>query len=207
MFACLRKRVVIPLLFLAFNSVSAHAFLLASPPEPTIESILDAQESGSWSTLNLSDLLGASWNVSGTTLSFNLVAEYGSFNWFQTLSLVDGSSSKTIFEGFDAPNKSSSYTLINDLTNFEFKTNFCLPGACVVEMNKFKVYMSPTKALYALAYDDNPSHVDYNDMVVTFKVKTTSVPTPVPEPETVAMLLAGLGLINMRIRNRRSSNV
>lgn len=201
MLVCLKKSVSVSALIMAVNSVNAHAFLFASPSEPTIESILDAQESGSWSSLNLSDILGASWNVAGTSLSFSLVSENASYNLFQTLSLYDGSTSETIFEGVDSPNKTAAYTLTSDLTNFEFKTNFFL----VSELNKYKIFISPTKSLYALAYDDTPNFtpsLDYNDMVVTFKVKTVAVPTPVPEPETLGMLLAGLGLMSVRLRNR-----
>ncbi|MEO8152701.1 MAG: DUF4114 domain-containing protein [Rhizobacter sp.] len=61
-------------------------------------------------------------------------------------------------------------------------------------------YQNGTTTNWAFAYEDG-TDFDYNDMVV----KVESIAAAVPEPSSIALLLAGLGLLGFAARRRTST--
>lgn len=184
-----RKLIAAAVLSTAALSSSAYA-----APEPSLPSILNYIEPTTWTEVaSFDDLLGASWNTSGTTLNFTLVAEFAGWAPYQTFNIVDGQSSNLIFQGSDTANATKTYTLSDILKGYFFGETAVSEDFLV---SKSKIYES-TSGLYVFTHEDTTDN-DFNDMVVAMKVSA------VPEPETYAMMLAGLGFVGFVARKKKA---
>jgi hypothetical protein len=190
------KRVLLALsyLMLGVGSISAYA----TSNEPTLKSILETEASGEWEELPFADLVNASWNVVSTTLNFSLISENADFAFKNSFLIKDDGVSTVVFAGSATPIYQStfSYVLQDELSRIYFKTGD-------ETSSKYKIYFNSLAKEYAFAYEDikgGSSDNDYNDMVVTMRVAVAAV----PEPESIAMLIAGLGLMGVVSRRKKT---
>jgi hypothetical protein len=186
-----RVLLVVSCLMLGVGSFTANA----TSAEPTLKSILKAEANSLWTQISFADLASASWNTAGATLTFSLIAEHADFAGINSFRIKDDNLRTTIFAGSATPaSPSVTYVLKDELSSVYFRTG-------TENSSNYKIFFNSTAKEYAFAYEDvkgKASDNDYNDMVVTMRAVV-----PVPEPESVAMLMAGLGLMGMIARRKK----
>ena len=142
-----------------------------------------------------------------TNLEWEQNANNGPFNWPEavnyanTLTLDGG--------GWHLATIGELQGLYDDL----FAANVCTVAGCIGDIGEFTgihpfLYWSSTETipfvlirLFAFSYGDQfDGTVDFQ--VSAWAVRSGDVPAAVPEPQTVALLLAGLGLLGWRTKRR-----
>lgn len=165
---------------------AAGSMTQAALAKPVVEVPLASYTVG-YTQTTFADLLA---NSSGL-LNFTLLGESTAHSDKQTFSVNGG----VVFTGPDQTG--AIFSLIGPLTSIEFRSN---PGEQYAPGGNglIQYFKNASGTSFLLAYEDFPNGgIDYNDMVVGMNV------TAVPEPESVALALAGLGMLGFMARRRR----
>ncbi|MDO8990255.1 MAG: PEP-CTERM sorting domain-containing protein [Sideroxyarcus sp.] len=210
------KRIALSLLLASLCGVAQAGSLVATISVPAITfsgydgqplGVTGAQNHGNWGWLSTTS--------AGTFYATYLGQESGYVNSFSF-----GSGNGTLLES-NALGTTISQSVGNDgIVNFSFSDNQSAshvfsnrdqgnPFGFVIMAGQSSTYSQFGRFDYLLGFNDSwvqgfsgntVGDADYDDFVVGVNF----VSAPVPEPETYAMMFAGLGLLGLSVRRRKS---